>query len=95
VETGFFPVIEIERGKVTGVMQFRERKPITEYPELQGRFHHLLGDDPHAVEERMHLQALADYNIETYGLLAGQPSSEDTVGMAAVRRGSSAEGGAL
>lgn len=93
VETGFFPIIEIERGHVTGVMGIREKKPVTEYLGLQGRFRHLLGDDPSAVEERTHLQALADYNIETYGLLSGKESESDSVGMARVRRGTFAAGG--
>jgi len=95
VETGFFPVVEIERGYVTGVMPIRQRKPIVEYLKLQGRFRHLLGDDPHAVQERAHLQALADRNIEVYGLLGERPSVTDTTGIALVHRGASVEGAAL
>ena len=92
VETGFFPVVEIERGRVTGVMPIRHKQPITEYFKLQGRFRHLLGNDPHAVEERAHLQALADRNIEVYGLLADRPTSDDTLGMALVHRGAPVDG---
>lgn len=91
VETGFFPLVEIERGQVTGVMPIRRQRPVVDYLKLQGRFRHLLGDDAQAVEERAHLQALADRTIEAYGLLAGQPSADDTTGMALVRRNAPAE----
>lgn len=93
VATGLVPIVEIERGHVTGVLPIRQKKPVTEYFKLQGRFRHLPGDDPHAVEECAHLQALADYNIETYGLLAGRPSAGDSVGLSVVRRGASLPGG--
>jgi pyruvate ferredoxin oxidoreductase beta subunit len=94
VETGFFPLVEIERGTVTGVMNIRGRRPVTDYLKLQGRFRHLLGDDPAAVEERAHLQALADRNIEVYRLIPDKPSAEDTRGIAAVQRGAPAAGAA-
>jgi pyruvate ferredoxin oxidoreductase beta subunit len=86
VETGFFPIVEIERGHLTGVLKLRRQQPVTEYLKLQNRFRHLLGDDPHAVEERAHLQALADHNVETYGLLAERPTPGDTTGLVAARR---------
>ena len=92
VETGFFPVIEIERGRVTAVLPIREKKPVVDYFRLQTRFRHLLGDDPQAVEERAHLQALADHNIETYGLMAAHSSPRDTVGLATVHRGGTGGG---
>lgn len=95
VETGFVPILEIERGHVTSVLKIRNRKPVTEYFKLQGRFQHLLGDDPQAVEERNHLQALADYNIETYGLLGDTPSVHDSAGLSTVRRGGASGDGAL
>lgn len=91
VETGFVPIVEIERGHVTGIMPIRHKRPITDYFKLQGRFRHLLSDDPHAIEERAHLQALADFNIETYDLLAKRPSAADNIRMAAVRRGGIAQ----
>ncbi len=87
VETGLTPIIELERGKLVSVLPIREKKPVTEYLRLQGRFRHLLGDDPVAVQEREHLQALADYNIETYGLLAREGDARDSVTAALVRRG--------
>jgi len=93
VETGLVPIVELERGHLTEVLPIRHQRPVTDYFALQGRFRHLLGDDPHAVEERAHLQALADHNIEVYGLLATHPSDHDTVGMAIARRGGLAPGG--
>ncbi|MDE2464999.1 MAG: pyruvate ferredoxin oxidoreductase, partial [Alphaproteobacteria bacterium] len=91
VETGLVPIVEIERGHVTGVLPIRRQRPVTDYFKLQGRFRHLLSDDPHAVEECAHLQALADFNIETYDLFAKHASATDNVGMAAVHRGGIAQ----
>ena len=93
VETGFFPLVEIERGRVTGIMPIRKKRPVIDYLKLQGRFRHLLGDEPEAVQERAHLQALADRNIEVYGLMADHATADDTVGIGLVRRGAFAAGG--
>jgi pyruvate/2-oxoacid:ferredoxin oxidoreductase beta subunit len=42
VQTGYFPLYEIEEGeKWTLNLKIKERKPITEYLKLQGRFRHL------------------------------------------------------
>lgn len=68
VETGLFPLIELEYGAVTGVMRLARQQPVEEYLKLQGRFKHLLSDKGGA-EEIRHLQALADANIRRYGLL--------------------------
>ncbi len=87
VETGLVPIIELERGKRVSVLPIRRKRPVTDYLALQGRFRHLLGDDPVAVQEREHLQALADYNIETYGLLRQQGDVRDSITAALVRRG--------
>ncbi|TRD22886.1 thiamine pyrophosphate-dependent enzyme [Palleronia caenipelagi] len=87
VECGLFPMVELERGSLSNVMPIRQVRPVTDYLELQGRFRHLFADDPRAEEERAHLQALADYNITTYGLTGGDPDNADTVGTAAVGRG--------
>jgi pyruvate ferredoxin oxidoreductase beta subunit len=92
VETGFFPLVEIERGQITGVMQIREKKPVIDYLTVQGRFRHLLSDSPEAIEGRAHLQAIADRNIEVYGLLAARPTAGDSRGAAQARRGATIEG---
>jgi pyruvate ferredoxin oxidoreductase beta subunit len=86
VETGLFPLVELERGSVVGVLPLREPKPVTEYLKLQGRFAHLFADDPRARQELAHLQALADANIERYGLRA-TAGGLDTESADTVRRG--------
>ncbi|MCI2399662.1 thiamine pyrophosphate-dependent enzyme [Aliiroseovarius subalbicans] len=88
VECGLFPLVELERGAVTNVMPIRDARPVTDYLELQGRFAHLFnGEDPRAQEERDHLQALADHNIQTFGLNGEGDDPLDTSGIAAVGRG--------
>jgi pyruvate ferredoxin oxidoreductase beta subunit len=87
VECGLFPLVEIDRGAVTNVMPIRDVRPVTDYLKLQGRFAHLMGDeDPRAEKERAHLQALADYNIEVFGLAGEAADPVDTGGIAAVGR---------
>ena len=67
-ETGLFPVFEAEQGEVTAVSKIRRREPVEEYLRLQRRFAHLFGEHGHPeVVER--IQALADRNIERFGLL--------------------------
>ncbi|MEC9363537.1 MAG: thiamine pyrophosphate-dependent enzyme [Pseudomonadota bacterium] len=68
VETGLFPLVELEYGAVTGVMRLAQRRPVEDYLRLQGRFKHLF-KDAHGAAELRHLQALADANIRRYGLL--------------------------
>jgi pyruvate ferredoxin oxidoreductase beta subunit len=70
-ETGLFPVFEAEHGEVTAVSKIRRRVPVIEYLKLQRRYAHLFGDHGHPeVIER--LQAIADRNIERYGLEAAE-----------------------
>lgn len=88
VECGLFPLVEIESGALTNVMPIRQLRPIKDYIALQGRFSHLLDpDDLRAQEERAHLQALADYNIEVFNLRGDGDDPVDTGGSAAVGRG--------
>jgi len=88
VQCGLFPLIELERGEVTNIMPIRNPRPVRDYLELQGRFAHLTGsDDPRAIEELDHLQAIADHNIQTYGLLGDGEDPMDTTGMSQVGRG--------
>jgi pyruvate ferredoxin oxidoreductase beta subunit len=66
-ETGLFPVIEAEHGEVTAVAKIRRRAPVEEYLRLQGRYAHLF--KPVRREETIaRIQAIADRNIERYGL---------------------------
>jgi pyruvate ferredoxin oxidoreductase beta subunit len=87
VQTGIFPLIELEQGALVEVMPIREIHPVADYLKLQGRFKHLFADDPLAREELAHLQALADHNIESYALKGGAPDALDTEGADTVRRG--------
>lgn len=63
VECGLYPLIEYESGKLSAVRKI-SAKPVEEYLKVQGRFKHLLSNP----EEIKKIQAIADYNIEKYGL---------------------------
>jgi len=89
VQTGLFPVIELERGSLAGVMPIRSKRPVVDYLQAQQRFRHLFADEYRAKEELEHLQALADHNIEIYGLLGDGADPYDTEGADTVRRGGS------
>jgi len=62
VETGLFPLIEYEFGKLT--VRKIVPKPVVEYLKTQGRFKHLLNNP----EEIKKIQEAADNNIAKYGL---------------------------
>lgn len=87
VTTGLVPLVELEYGSRTGVMPIREVRPVTAYLERQDRFRHLFADTAEAREELEHLQALADYHIETWGLAGHGPDPRDTEGADTVHRG--------
>jgi pyruvate ferredoxin oxidoreductase beta subunit len=71
VETGLYPLVEFEAGRIASVRQIQPR-PVEEYLKAQGRFRHLL-TNPEAIKA---IQAIADNNIERYGLrLVNQPGS--------------------
>jgi pyruvate ferredoxin oxidoreductase beta subunit len=63
VETGLYPLIEYENGKLIGVRKIKP-KPVEEYLKTQGRFKHLL-NNPDALKM---IQAVADNNIQKYAL---------------------------
>jgi len=65
VDTGLYPLIEYENGKLAGVRQIQP-KPVEEYLKTQGRFKHLL-NFPEQIKK---IQEIADYNIEKYNLSA-------------------------
>jgi pyruvate ferredoxin oxidoreductase beta subunit len=87
VQTGLFPVIELERGRLAGSMPLRTVRPVTDYLRLQNRFRHLFADSDRAREELEHLQALADHNIEVYNLRGTRSDDRDSEGADTVRRG--------
>jgi pyruvate/2-oxoacid:ferredoxin oxidoreductase beta subunit len=68
VETGLYPIIEYEDGKLINVMKFKEIKPVEGYLKAQGRFKHLLA--PQAKPELSRIQEIADANVIRYGLQA-------------------------
>jgi pyruvate ferredoxin oxidoreductase beta subunit len=80
-ETGIFPVFEAEHGEVTSVSKIRRRVPVTEYLTLQRRFAHLFKPEVNT-EVIARIQALADRNIERYGLLPEGGEAEALPGQA-------------
>lgn len=54
VETGIFPLYEVERGRYHLSIDFPKLRPIKEYIKLQGRFRHLTEDMIQAIEKRVH-----------------------------------------
>jgi pyruvate ferredoxin oxidoreductase beta subunit len=87
VQSGLFPIIELERGNLVGVMPIRQPCPVKDYLKLQARFRHLFADEARAGEELEHLQAIADHNISLYRLQAGPDDSCNTDSADTVRRG--------
>ncbi|HHT9120225.1 MAG TPA: thiamine pyrophosphate-dependent enzyme [Candidatus Hypogeohydataceae bacterium YC41] len=69
VETGLYPIFEMENGVVTKVRKISSPKPVTEYLKLQGRFAHLFKKSG-GEEEIKKIQQIADENIRKYGLLS-------------------------
>jgi pyruvate ferredoxin oxidoreductase beta subunit len=87
VQTGLFPLVELERGELIGVMPIRQPRPVTDYLRLQQRFSHLFKDEARAREELEHLQALAERNIEHFSLNGNDSDPRDSEGADTVRRG--------
>jgi pyruvate ferredoxin oxidoreductase beta subunit len=87
VQTGIFPIIEMERGTVVSAMRIRNVLPVSHYLRPQGRFRHLFEDVAEAREELQHLQEIADHNIELFGLRSIEIEPLDSEGADTVRRG--------
>lgn len=69
VETGIFPLLEYENGKLVSARHIARKKPVEEYLRPQGRFRHLFEQEGGAAEIRR-IQENADRNIQRYGLMA-------------------------
>jgi pyruvate ferredoxin oxidoreductase beta subunit len=69
VESGLFALFEAENGKITSRHTLRRPVPVDEYLRLQRRFAHLFGKTPD-VDTIAAIQAIADRNIEEFGLTA-------------------------
>ncbi|MEW5758756.1 MAG: thiamine pyrophosphate-dependent enzyme [Candidatus Omnitrophota bacterium] len=72
VETGLYPIIEYENGKLTNVRKIKGDVKVEEYLKLQGRFKHLLTSP----EQLKLIQDIADNNILVYGLKLEQVQQE-------------------
>jgi pyruvate ferredoxin oxidoreductase beta subunit len=53
VETGIFPLYEVERGQYHLSIDFPKLKPIKEYIKLQGRFRHLTEEMIEVIQKRV------------------------------------------
>jgi len=71
VESGLFPIFEAEYGEIVGRRTIRKRVPVDEYLREQGRFGHLFKPKPDTHRIGL-IQAIADRNIERFGLLNGE-----------------------
>jgi pyruvate ferredoxin oxidoreductase beta subunit len=71
-ESGLFPVFEAERGDVVRVRPIRHRATVEEYLRLQTRYKHLF--EPVRRDDVIaSLEAMAQRNIDRYGLLEATP----------------------
>jgi len=53
VETGIFPLYEVENGQYRLSFDFAKLRPVTDYLKLQGRFGHLSPDDINKIQTRV------------------------------------------
>ena len=57
VETGIFPLYEVENGKYRMTMELPEKfRPVEDYMKLQGRFRHLRPDQIKLIQDRVNLE---------------------------------------
>ena len=57
VETGIFPLYEVENGKYRMTVAMPEKlRPVEDYTKLQGRFRHLRPDQIKIIQERVNLE---------------------------------------
>jgi len=67
VETGLYPLVEYEYGKLSSAKKLTAVKPVEEYLKAQGRFAHLFKDEK-GKEGIAKIQEIADQNIKYYNL---------------------------
>ena len=67
-DCGLVPIFEMEDGKIAGRRKIKKKIPVTDYLKAQARYRHLFRDD-RGQAEIARIQAVADRNIERYGLL--------------------------
>jgi len=68
VNCGLVPLFEIENGSVTDVRKLKSKLPVSDYLKSQKRYRHLF-DNQTGRQQLQKLQAIADHNIEKYGLM--------------------------
>ena len=56
VETGMFPLYEVENGKYKLSFDLPELRPVTDYMKLQGRFRHLSEDMINEIQQRINAE---------------------------------------
>jgi pyruvate ferredoxin oxidoreductase beta subunit len=74
-QSGLFPVFEAEHGEVVASTPIRQHVPVEEYLKTQKRYAHLFSKKGRDDTTINRLQAMADRNIERYGLL---PKKDET-----------------
>jgi len=74
IDCGLIPIFEMEDGKTTRVRRIKKKIPVKDYLKSQARYKHLFTGD-RGQAELGKIQAMADRNIEKYGLLG--PSGEE------------------
>ncbi|MBT4932771.1 MAG: pyruvate ferredoxin oxidoreductase [Rhodospirillaceae bacterium] len=75
VESGLFPLFEAEHGALTNVCKIRRQVQVEDYLKMQKRFAHLFAKDDKDQDSIDAIQAMADHNIERFGLLDGETPS--------------------
>ena len=60
VQTGVFPLYEIENGRYKMTLELPEMRPVQDYLKLQGRFRHLSEDTVKEIQDRVHTAGRAD-----------------------------------
>ncbi len=68
VNSGLVPLFEKENGAITAVRKIKKKISVDEYLKGQKRYRHLFTGSQ-GPEELQKLQAMADRNIEKYGLM--------------------------
>ena len=53
VETGIFPLYEVENGQYRLSLDFPKLRPVTDYMKLQGRFRHLSPEEINKIQARV------------------------------------------
>jgi len=56
VETGMFPLYEVENGKYKLSLDLPQLRPVTDYLKLQGRFRHLTEDVINEIQQRVNVE---------------------------------------